>query len=328
MTKKIFKIVGVLFLFAIISIIVFLVFRKNNVVSYQTAVEQNKIANSHFYTWNGLQCHYTLSGNGKDTIVMIHGLGGSFNNFEKVVDLLKNDYTIYCFDLPAFGLSEVPNLKIDNNKILDFYRQFMDESFTQLQLNSFHIWGNSLGGWMAWDYSGRNIEHIKSLTLLNAAGFGMEKAKSKATAWMTNPIAKIFLKKGIPFSKAKENAERCFYDESKVKNKKVYVNYVMNNKENTLDWMIKMALSNVVPDTTLLTKITKPSLILWGEQDEIVSVENAYHFKKNLPNDTMVIINHCGHIPMIEYPEKTIEIWETFKNNFAKEKTPITHESN
>lgn len=310
--KKVLKIVGGICILLLIAAIAWLILRKDNIVSYETAVEECKTPNSHFYTWNGLQCHYEVIGTGTDTILMIHGFGGSHKNFEKVAELMKNEATMYLIDLPAFGLSQVPDLTMPNDEILGFYRSFLDESVTQLGIDSFDVWGNSLGGWLAWDFTARNQEHVASLVLLNAAGFGMENAKKTATGWMTSPLGKLFLKTGIPISKAKENAEGCMWDKTKVYEENVYNNYIMNNKEHTLSWMIKMAQSNVMPDTALLGKITCPTLIIWGNEDAIINVESAPHFKNNIQNSQLVVFEHCGHVPMIEEPEKTKEFWERF----------------
>ena len=55
-----------------------------------------------------------------------------------------------------------------------------------------------------------------------------------------------------------------------------------------------------------------PSLILWGENDKLIPVENALKFQADLPNDTLVILDKTGHVPMEEAPERTVAAIRSF----------------
>jgi pimeloyl-ACP methyl ester carboxylesterase len=55
-----------------------------------------------------------------------------------------------------------------------------------------------------------------------------------------------------------------------------------------------------------------PTLILWGEEDKLIPVENAYRFQKDLPHDTLVILKNLGHVPMEEDPKTTTEVVRSF----------------
>jgi pimeloyl-ACP methyl ester carboxylesterase len=47
-----------------------------------------------------------------------------------------------------------------------------------------------------------------------------------------------------------------------------------------------------------------PTLILWGKEDGLISVENAYSFNKDIKNSKLVIFNKVGHVPNEEAPQK------------------------
>ena len=57
----------------------------------------------------------------------------------------------------------------------------------------------------------------------------------------------------------------------------------------------------------LIEKITLPTLIVWGEQDEILPVANAYEFQKRIPTNDVCIIHQCGHVPHVEKPKETAD---------------------
>jgi len=57
---------------------------------------------------------------------------------------------------------------------------------------------------------------------------------------------------------------------------------------------------NVLSD---LKDIKAPTLLLWGENDLITTMEVGETFHKSIPNSKLVTIANCGHAPMIEHPE-------------------------
>jgi pimeloyl-ACP methyl ester carboxylesterase len=54
----------------------------------------------------------------------------------------------------------------------------------------------------------------------------------------------------------------------------------------------------------LISTITKPTLIIWGDHDNLIPVENAYIFEKNIKGSKLVILKDIGHVPMEECPKK------------------------
>jgi pimeloyl-ACP methyl ester carboxylesterase len=53
-----------------------------------------------------------------------------------------------------------------------------------------------------------------------------------------------------------------------------------------------------------ITKITAPTLLVWGLNDTITPPVVAYEFNKLIPNSELRFIDKCGHAPMMEHPEK------------------------
>jgi pimeloyl-ACP methyl ester carboxylesterase len=45
-------------------------------------------------------------------------------------------------------------------------------------------------------------------------------------------------------------------------------------------------------------------LILWGDKDNLISVENANRFKEDIRNSKVEIYPNVGHVPMEEVPLK------------------------
>jgi pimeloyl-ACP methyl ester carboxylesterase len=61
-----------------------------------------------------------------------------------------------------------------------------------------------------------------------------------------------------------------------------------------------------------LKKINAPTLILWGAKDRILSMDNALVFEKLMPHSKKIIFEGIGHMPMLEVPEKTAQVYKDF----------------
>ncbi len=306
------KLLGFIVVALLLVFIALIVFRKDNIVEWETVVEKYETPESRFFTWNNQKHHYTQQGDGADTIVMIHGFGGSFDNFTEFAKLLETDFTIFRIDLPGFGLSEVPSVLENPPKdMMAFHEDYFDTFSAAVHLDSFHLIGNSMGGMVSWSLASEN-KNIKTLTLLNSAGYNMSEVKETVSGWMTSTLGRWLLKKGVPLSKSKENGEACLYDDTKAKVEAYTANYFMNNKRGTYDWMIKLVTSDILPDTTLIQNVSIPTLIVWGENDKIIPVEHAAKFKRDLKNSQLVIYDKCGHIPQVELPQKLVTDWLSF----------------
>jgi pimeloyl-ACP methyl ester carboxylesterase len=51
-----------------------------------------------------------------------------------------------------------------------------------------------------------------------------------------------------------------------------------------------------------LHKVKAPTLLIHGEEDGTVPVEQAYIAQTALPNNNLAILKKCGHFPMYEKP--------------------------
>ena len=51
-----------------------------------------------------------------------------------------------------------------------------------------------------------------------------------------------------------------------------------------------------------IKNIQTSTLIIWGEDDQLIDVSNAYLFEKDIRNSQLVIIPKTGHVPMEENP--------------------------
>ena len=68
----------------------------------------------------------------------------------------------------------------------------------------------------------------------------------------------------------------------------------------------------VVGNITYFLNIKIPTLILHGEQDNLVDVRFNKHFLENIPNISLILYPKVGHMPPMEIPEIIAEDIKNF----------------
>lgn len=63
-----------------------------------------------------------------------------------------------------------------------------------------------------------------------------------------------------------------------------------------------------------VARMKQPTLVLWGEQDNILNIENAYKFDEQLQDGQIQVISECGHVPHVEKSEETAALILKFLN--------------
>ena len=55
-------------------------------------------------------------------------------------------------------------------------------------------------------------------------------------------------------------------------------------------------------------RMKQPTLVLWGRDDKILNLENAYKFDEQLQDGQIQVIPECGHVPHVEKSDVTAEL--------------------
>jgi abhydrolase domain-containing protein 6 len=62
-----------------------------------------------------------------------------------------------------------------------------------------------------------------------------------------------------------------------------------------------------------LKGLPTPTLILWGDRDRLVDVSGAVVLKSVMPNAEVVVLRDVGHIPMVEKPKESANVFLRFR---------------
>ena len=226
---------------------------------------------------------YVEQGEG-DVILLLHGLFGALSNFK---DLIKHFSASHKVLIPILPLYELPV----RETTVDGLVHHLEEFVALKNLDQMTLLGNSLGGHVGLIYSIRNLKKVKSLVLTGSSGL-FEKA-----------FGDTFPRRGS-YEYIKEKTQQTFYDPSVATKELVdEVFEIVNTREKVLR-VLSMAKSAVRSNmATELHKITVPCCLIWGANDNITPPFVGEEFEKLLPNAKLIIVDKCGHAPMMERPE-------------------------
>jgi pimeloyl-ACP methyl ester carboxylesterase len=292
-------------LLALLCIVAYVFFlRKDLTLSAEVVKERYREPDSKFINWKGAEIHYTDRGSGFP-ILMIHGFGGSHTDFWKLDSLFHSEYRVIRIDVPGFGMSSFPEKVDAQTDFYQIYNEYFDFLIDTLHLDSFYVMGNSLGGMFAWNLALRQPDKVKKLVLFNSAGYDMPHVlKTAGASIFKNAVVRAALKKGIPEFVTRDGMYRVFYVQSDFNDitfKKINDFW---NREGNLNQIFAMASTTHYPDENDIKNINIPTLIVWGKQDVIIDPQYAQNFHKDIKNSELIMYDSCGHVPMLEVPEK------------------------
>lgn len=303
-------------LFLFLITVVGLVFNYQPDRSVEELKKRWAYPNSQFTEVDGMDVHYRINGTGQP-LVLIHGTGASLHTWERWTDILEKDFQVISLDMPAFGLTG-PSPKRDYS--LENYANFLDTFLTKIGVDTFYLAGNSLGGAISWKYASMFPNKVKKLVLIDASGYSFNKDLPLAFRMAKNPILGEILLKITPKPLFWKSIREVYYNDDLITEELIDRYYELYLREGNRQAFIDRVRNIEYNDASPIKTIKTPTLIMWGADDEWVSVRFAEQFKKDLINSKLIIYKETGHVPMEEIPEVTAADVRTFL--LEKTKTP------
>ena len=252
-----------------------------------------------------LNLHYNEAGNGKETVIMLHGGGpgaAGWSNFSRNIDAFSEKYRTILLDCPGFNKSDTV-ITGDARDVLNAraIKGLMDE----LNIEKAHLVGNSMGGASALSFSLEFADRLDKMVLMGAGGGGqsmfspmpLEGIKLLVTLYQ-NPSLEA-LKKMI---------EVFVYDPSLMSDELIESRFenMMRKPEHLENFMKSFAKSKlIVTDFTPdLSKIGAETFIIWGRDDRFCPLDHGLKFLWGIPNADLHILSQCGHWAQWEHAEK------------------------
>jgi 2-hydroxy-6-oxonona-2,4-dienedioate hydrolase len=247
----------------------------------QTALPPEKVA-----TVMGQNIRYFEAGQGP-VVILLHGLGAVKEIWMPSFGALASKYHVYAVDQIGFGHSDKPLLDYKIATFVDFLYGFLQAQ----NINKATLVGNSLGGWIALDFTVQHPAMVDKLVLVDSAGL----------PWMQAPAVDL-----NPSSVAGMRAilESIFYDKKMVTDQaalQIFTDHVRNNDGYTIQRTLA-GLATAEFEDTKLASIHAPTLVVWGRQDTLIPVASGEKLRDGITGAKLVVFEQCGHVPQMEKP--------------------------
>ena len=266
-----------------------------------------------------------------DPVVLVHGLGGQWQNWLENIPRLAQERRVLALDLPGFGLTPEP---ADGELSISGYGRYVDAFCERLGLGTVNVVGNSMGGFIAAEVAIQFPERVSRLALVSAAGISSADALQApiltigrlASAVAINTAARYRMLAARPIGRHASLALVARHPRL-LKADLAYEGFFKGAGKPGFDDALRACLEYDFRDR--LPDVKVPTLIVWGEKDSIIPVRDANEFERLIPDSRKLVMRDTGHIPMAERPEAFNDVLTEFlaESGSAEKKAPAGGES-
>jgi len=243
--------------------------------------------------------HYYTGGDGPP-VVLIHGLASRGEDWASFLPTLTPRHRVYALDLLGYGGSDKPK-NVDYSIALetDVVRGFLDS----LHITRADVVGVSMGGWIALKLAAEHPERVRKLVLIDSAGFSFPTTLT-ADSFTPHNIEEI--QKLIDLQTDRAPHLPAF----------VARDFLRVNREHA--WILKSQFTSMLSRRDLMdggvSRVTMPTLLLWGTRDQLTPYSLGLRMQRELPNATLVTLNGCGHLAIVDCKAAAWPAIERFLN--------------
>ena len=282
---------------------------------------------------DGIPFNYVDIGSGDgDPVVLVHGLGGQWQNWLENIPRLAESRRVVAMDLPGFGLT--PESEDDEEITITRYGHWVNELADRLGLEKVDLVGNSMGGYIAAEVAIQFPERVSRLVLVSAAGISSAETIQApiltfgriAAALAANSVTRYRYLAARPITRHISLALVARHPRL-LKADLAYEGFFKGGGKPGFDDALRASLDYDFRDR--LPDVKVPTLIVWGERDSIIPTRDADEFERVIEDSRKIVMEDCGHIPMAERPQTFNDLLVEFldEEGRADTKEPAEGES-
>jgi pimeloyl-ACP methyl ester carboxylesterase len=247
------------------------------------------------------------AGVGPETVLCLHGLGGTKASFLPTVAALAGRYRVVAMDLPGFGESDKP---IGAPYNAEWLARSAFDTLDALGVSKAHLVGNSMGGRVAIEAGLMDRERVRGLVLL-----------SPAVAWLRDrrwaPVVRLLrpelgLLQVTPRPVVERVVRRLIPGGGRgwaAAGVDEFLRAYLTPRGRAAFYA---AARNIYLDEpngedgfwNRLSGLSTDSMFVWGRRDSLVPIAFMKHVERALPSARHVELD-CGHVPQLERPRET-----------------------
>ena len=264
------------------------------------------------YSWftrvGGVRIHYQDAGDeNAPALILIHGFISSNLIWSDVfVPLAEAGFRVIAPDLPGYGYSDKP---ADGRYTINSQAHAVIRLMDRLGIEKATIVGASYGGAIAASIALDNPERVERLVLVGTVSSDEPKKKLllrlSRLPLLGDIVTPLFLGSRWILRKRTEQVYRRIgqpLDEHKLE-----ARHHLLATSNVHRAMIRTArrwnANRIQREASL---IRQPTMLVWGDADTHIPLNEAYQLRDAIPNSSLFIFHNCGHLPPTERPEKFV----------------------
>ncbi|HYE34204.1 alpha/beta fold hydrolase [Methylocaldum sp.] len=263
-----------------------------------------------------ISTEYLMAGNGPP-VVFLHGIADSAHTWQWVMPILARSYRVFAPSLPGFGQSDKPAVPYSP----EFFTKFVSAFLDALGLQRVCLVGNSLGGLVAMRLALSAPARVSALVLIGSAGLGravsmtmrllsLPGVRKIATLWFRTAFGArvwVFQLSGLLIAQPQRSPLSWLEGLYQMARMPGYLEAVAAT---TVSAVNLRGQREILLDQ--LSKLTVPTLLLWGERDRMVPVRHAQAAVARLVQGQLEVLPDCGHLPQVEQPNRVTDVLSRF----------------
>lgn len=245
-----------------------------------------------------MKLHHETRGAGEPLILIPGFASGAWTWFRQTVELSK-DFLVITFDPRGIGRSKIVDPKDAENLTMRTFVEDVLRVLDDLKIEKAHFLGASFGGFVAQELALTNPERIKKLILACTTMGGENHVKPEIEILRSfTPDPSLSVGERI-----RKFFRPAFTDEFNRENpaevEKVCALREANEVSETV-YFAQLQVAFSFNSEARIGAVEKETLVLTGDNDRIVPMQNSVNLAGKMPNAKIKIIEHGSHMFFIE----------------------------
>jgi pimeloyl-ACP methyl ester carboxylesterase len=232
-------------------------------------------------------------------VLLLHAWGESRGSFDRLLPLLPTTLRAMAVDQRGHGDAEKPSAGYALAEFADDVVAFMDA----IELSSAVLLGSSSGGYVAQQVAATHPRRVAGLVLVGSPRTLQGRPSfADEVDQLSDPMDPSWVRASLAWFPQFHPVSES-YVEDRVRDGVRLPAHVWRETFN--------GLLEATPPTDIAS-ITSPTLIVWGERDDLLSREQEEELAGAIPRSQLVVYENTGHLVLWEQPERVARDLTTF----------------
>ena len=239
-----------------------------------------------------------------EAVVFLHGNPGSCEDWRTLIGRVGTFARCIAFDEPGFGHADKP---ADFDQSYAGHGRHVGRVLDSLGVRHAHVVGQDLGARWMLEWADGHPERMASAVIVAGGVLLDYRWHYLARIWRTPLLGELFnaipsrtafrlmLRKDEPRPLPRSFVDRMYDDMDPATRRAILSLY-----RPTFDWNARS-----YELSRSLREFDRPALVIWGQRDRYIPVEQAYRQRETFPSATVSVLRSSGHWPHIDDPVGT-----------------------